>query len=110
MLDSLDFETYRHRLDAEPDERGHRRRPSSGIAITNPVQGTVVDVSSAGIGLECERPLRVRDRYPFTLAMDPDLRTHRSGEVRWCRMMATNDEETGESTLVFRIGIALDKP
>ncbi len=106
MFSKSDVEARFHKLDGVPDERRRRRRPVRGLALTNPVRGRVIDITGDGLGLECHHPLRIHGCYPLTLSAGSSRKTHRQGEVRWCRLMATTESSTGEPTLVYRVGIA----
>ena len=110
MFESLDFDTYRYNLDAQPDLRRSRRRPSVGMRLTNPVPGDILDVSPNGLGIVCSHPLRVHQHYALTLAFEGGLRTHRRGEVRWCRLTRSSIDDNGNPRLLFRMGVALLDP
>lgn len=100
------FSDTHHKLDADPNERLHRRDPAIGFTLRNPAAGQVVDISSRGLGIECPRPLNLRDQYPFTLSIGTSTARVR-GEVRWCKLVGTTKLESGEPTPIYRVGVVL---
>ena len=94
-----------HKLDGAPDERHHQRDPAIGFTLRNPVAGQVIDISAGGLGIECPRPLNVRDQYPFTLSIGTS-KAWVQGEVRWCKLVRTGLLESGEPAPIYRVGVA----
>ena len=105
MLETSSPESYVHKLDGLPDERQCKRVAVRHVALRNPVLGRVVDSTPDGLGIECNRSLRVFDRYSFTL-VGGSSKIHKKGEVRWSRLTAAGVDANGEPELVYRVGIA----
>ena len=106
MLPTGSSESYVHKVDGSPDERRCRRIRIRNLTVRNPVLGTVVDMTEDGLGIVCNRQLRVFDRYVFTIVADKTSRFRRQGEVRWSRLTAAKVSESGEPQLAYRVGIA----
>ena len=100
-------ESYVHRLDGTPDERAARRVPTHNLTLRNPVPGRVVDLTEEGVGVECNEPLKVFHRYPFTLVVGRRRsKLRRQGVVRWSRLTAAGVDTNGEPEMVYRVGIS----
>jgi len=107
MLEIGHTESYVHRLDGTPDERHARRIPTHNLILRSPVQGRVVDLTEAGLGIECNEPLKVFHRYPITLIVGKKRsKLHRQGEVRWSRLTAAGVGTDGEPEMLYRAGIS----
>lgn len=106
MLEAHSTESYAHRLDGLPEERRLKRVASRNLTLRNPVLGRVVDLSSHGLGLECNHPLRLFDQYLFTIVGET-CRIRKKGEVRWSRLTVAGVDARGEPEMVYRVGVAL---
>ena len=107
MLDISSPEPYVHKLDGVPDERRSRRISTRSLAVRNPVLGRVVYLTEDGLGIECYQPLRVFERYHFTLTLGGSSKLHKVGEVRWSRLTSTGVGTNGQPEFVYRVGISL---
>jgi hypothetical protein len=85
--------------------RRHYRKSVNDIVLSTPVAGRLLNISEAGMGVETRSPLSVRTRSVFVLESGTSRRTF-EGEVRWCRLTDTIPLSHGESTSVYRAGIA----
>ena len=105
MLETPSTEPYVHHLDGLPDERALKRVRARSLTLRNPVPGTVIDLTIEGLGIECTQPLRVFDRYSFTIVAET-CRIHKRGEVRWSRLTTAGVGPSGVPETVYRVGIA----
>lgn len=72
------------------------------------VRVTVANVSLTGMAVETSERLRVGRSYQIRLT-DGDRGIDVDGEVKWCRMTKAQKVSSGDSSPVYRAGIAFDE-
>lgn len=85
------------------EPRRYDRREVDGVALVLPSQGTVLNWSEAGMGVEVYRPMRVSTRCVLE-TRGKKSRMELYGEVRWCRVV---DGLPLASPALYRAGITL---
>jgi hypothetical protein len=92
-------------VDGGSEDRHHTRRSLNRLLLTAPLPGRILDVNSAGIGIETLEPLAVRTRNTYACAAE-NVRFEFLGEVRWCQQSGTIPLRDGNDFPVYRAGIA----
>lgn len=93
-------------VNGSEERRRFPRRAAGSISVSGPVTGEVVDMSEAGFAIETRHRPYLRREGVFRL----DLGIHRPdffGQVRWARLTGVDTLPNGESSPVYRAGIAL---
>ena len=73
--------------------------------IESPVPGRITDLSTRGMCIECLDTPQGRDPRPFTIASGHE-RFAIPARVEWCKLVATQRTESGESLAVYRAGVS----
>jgi len=93
---------------AADDGTNTRRSPRYNVAklqLLNPVQGTVVDISASGLGIETFRPFSVPEEGLFSIGKAVATAKIRA-EVRWCQLVRTERFHNGDVVAIYRSGLA----
>ena len=92
-------------MEPDSDKRRFEREWRGQLLLTSPVSGRIVDMNLAGIGIETREPLNVRTLNEFICA-SAGARMEFLGEVRWCRLVDSIPQLSGDRSPVYRAGIA----
>ena len=93
-------------VNSSEERRRYPRRTAQSISVSGPVTGEVVDMSEAGFAVETRHRPSLQREGIFRLeigANRPDF----LGQVRWARLTGIESLPNGESSPVYRAGIAL---
>ena len=85
--------------------RSDPRYRTSMLWIESPVPGRITDLSARGMCIECLDTPQGRDPRPFTIANGQE-RFGIPARVEWCKLVATQRTESGESLAVYRAGVS----
>jgi hypothetical protein len=110
LIDSLETLDGRPapKRSSPPTERESRRSPRrdvSSVQVVNPVRGSVVDISSSGIGIETRGPFSVPEEIHVSIGPGVAYAKIRA-QVRWCVLVRTQRFESGDVVPIYRSGLA----
>ena len=88
------------------ERRRYPRRPAKSIPVSGPVNGELIDMSEAGFAIETRNRPSLKRRGIFRLEMGAN-RPDFFGQVQWVRLTGIDPLPNGESTPIYRAGIAL---
>ena len=105
-LETLDGRPARKRSSTTGREsRRSPRRDVSSVQVVNPVRGSVVDISSSGIGIETQGPFSVPEEVHVSIGPGVAYAKIRA-QVRWCVLVRTQRFESGDVVPIYRSGLA----
>lgn len=106
-LDSLDIlaSAAPDEANGKSDSRRSPRRAVRSVHVLNPVQGTVVDMSETGLGVETHGPFSVPERVFLSIGEAVASAKIRA-EVRWCVLVRTESFNNGDVVPIYRSGLA----
>jgi hypothetical protein len=84
--------------------RRSRRIPSRSLWLAAPVEARITDLSASGMSVESLLSPQGVDPRPFTIVNNDETLTV-PASVKWCRLVATERNSSGESTPIYRAGI-----
>lgn len=87
------------------NSRRSLRRAVRSVQVLNPVQGTVLDMSETGLGVETHGPFAVPEKIHLSIGQAVASAKIRA-EVRWCVLVRTESFNNGDVMPVYRSGLA----
>ena len=88
------------------ESRRYPRESPAGLRLSKPVPARIVDIGALGLGLETTDSLVPLSQHRFTIEVG-QAQVSVLGEVRWCRQVDPGQVENGDSTPLYRSGVAL---